>query len=222
MRKIPTSVAGNSINIEGIPDAVRVVALRGSHAKRLADLALHRKDLAFADDCLVSLTTVPEGSDVIQEALWRSAIVHFFKCFGDGARFKLSPNRILRGEDPKAMIVFRHFENLRNKHFVHDENSYLQCIPVAAINDGSKAYKVEEVLCVSLMGLTLEQAAFDNFRSLVIKTREWVEVAYDDLTAEIKRQLEAETYAALLAMPAPQIAGAEPSSAGVRRPTASR
>jgi hypothetical protein len=112
--------------------------IEGQQAKRFADLTLHRSDLQFAGSCLAELMNVPPDQTVIREALWRSAIVYFIKCFGESARFRLSIARIFKPEGPGAMIVFDHFRQLRNKHFIHDENSYAQSIPAAFLNDGTK------------------------------------------------------------------------------------
>jgi hypothetical protein len=62
-----------------------------------------------------------------REAMWRSAIVHLLKCFGDHeARFSLQPRQVYRGEPPEAIENFEYFKGLRDKHLVHDENSYAQ------------------------------------------------------------------------------------------------
>jgi len=47
------------LHIEGFPDAVKVVVIDGREAKRLADLALHKDDLEFADACLDAIDQAP-------------------------------------------------------------------------------------------------------------------------------------------------------------------
>jgi len=97
MEHFEISQQESSLHIEGFPDAVKVIAVEGGRSKRLADLALHKDDLEFADSCLDAINVSPEEPFVIREALWRSAIVHFMKCFGDsGARFQLSSVKILK------------------------------------------------------------------------------------------------------------------------------
>lgn len=44
------------------------------------------------------------------------------------------------------MLNFEFFKGMRDKHIAHDENAYSQCLVVAAINDGKKDYKVEQVI----------------------------------------------------------------------------
>ena len=150
MESHPISQRESGLHIEGFPDAVKVLAIKGPRAKRLSDLALHRADLDFAEECLDAINVTPEEPRVLREALWRSAILHFLKCFGDaGARFQLSAERILKGTPPEAAMAFDYFKGLRNKHIVHDENSCSQSIPGAILNNGNKAYKIEKIICFS-------------------------------------------------------------------------
>ena len=93
------------LHIEGFPAAIHVFSLDGHKAQRLADLALHKGDLIFGQQCLALINA--SDSVVVREALWVSSIVHFFKCFGrSGARFSLSTSRVFRG-DPEGLEVFR-------------------------------------------------------------------------------------------------------------------
>src|SRR5688500_6411527 len=113
-----------NVHIEGFPDAVKVVALDPANTRLICDLALHLQDLEFATGCLSGINSNTDG--LMREALWRSAVVHFFKCFGEGVRSRLVPEAIYQS-DSEGAEVFRYFRNLRNKHFVHDENSYIEC-----------------------------------------------------------------------------------------------
>lgn len=81
------------------------------------------------------------------------------KCFGDaGARFQLDAARVYRGRPADALTAFTYFKDLRNKHMVHDESSYAQSVPGAVLNDGSQPHKVEKIVCLSMIGHTLEPA----------------------------------------------------------------
>ncbi len=187
------------LHIEGFPDAVKVVAITGPDAKRVADLSLHKVDLDFADACLDAINQVPENPLVAREALWRSAIVHFMKCFGPSARFQLSAAKIYKGEPPGAKKAFEYFEDLRNKHFVHDENSYAQSIPGAVLNNGAKSYKIEKIVCFAAFGATLEQGNYGNLKLLIEKARAWVVTEFDSLCERLTGALEQESYEDLLA-----------------------
>lgn len=189
----------SGLRIEGFPDAVKVVKISGQEAKRLADLSLHKADLEFADACLEAINQTAENPAVVREALWRSAIVHFMKCFGSGARFQLSAARIYKGEPSEALMAFEYFKDLRNKHFVHDENSYAQSIPGAVLNNGTKSYKIDKIVCFAAIGATLEQGNYGNLKLLIEKARAWVISEFDFLCERLTATLEQEDYEDLLA-----------------------
>jgi hypothetical protein len=188
----------SGIHIEGFPDAVKVIAIEGPRAKRLADLALHKSDLDFADSCLDAINLAPEDPPTIREALWRAAIMHFMKCFGgSGARFQLSATNVLKGAPVEASIAFEYFKHLRNKHFVHDENSYAQSLPGAILNDGTKTYKIEKIVCFAAFAETFGQGNYGNLKLLIQKSRSWTVAEFDDLCDTLTTELERESYESL-------------------------
>jgi len=200
MENFEISQKDTGMHVEGFPDAVKVVLIESPDAIRLSDLALHKTDLEFADSCLAAINMVPEEPYVLREALWRSAIVHFLKCFGSSrARFRLTTDEVLQGEPLEAMEAFKYFKALRDKHLVHDENSYAQSIPGAVLNDGSKGYKIEKIVCLSAASVTLEQESFSNLKLLIGRTRSWVVQEFDKLCQNLTIELENETYADLSA-----------------------
>lgn len=188
------------LHIHGFPDGVKVIAIEGPRAQRLADLALHRADLQFAIDCLDTINSLPENPGIAREALWRSTIVHFFKCFGDpGVRFQISAEKVLKSEGPTAMLVFNYFKSLRNKHLVHDENSYSQSLLGAVLNNGTKEYKIEKIVCFATNAVTLVPENFSNLKLLIEKALKWVETEFDALCNSLASELEAVTYDELMA-----------------------
>ena len=96
MENIPLTTMASGIQLEGFPDGIKVIKVDGPQAQRLSDLALHRADLDFADECLNAIDHAPEHfKNVFQQALWRSAIVHYTKCFGNHeVRFQLSFDKV--------------------------------------------------------------------------------------------------------------------------------
>src|ERR1700730_1865336 len=142
MQSFDIKLNEEGLHIEGLPDAVIVVCLEGPKAKQMAHMALHRKDLRFALNSLDAINRVPVSDDIIREALWRSALVSFSKCFvGGSARMPLVKTHVYVNE-PTGKIVFDYFKNLRDKHVIHDENAYSHCLPAAALNDGTKPFMV--------------------------------------------------------------------------------
>jgi hypothetical protein len=203
--RISSKSPGN-VQVEGIPDAIRLIKVDGPKARRLADLALHRSDLKFAKDCLEAINRVPVEDDRTREALWRCAILHYFKCFGVSAqRFNLDAARIYRDRPPAAMMNFEFFKGMRNKHFSHDENAYMECSIGAAINDGTKSYKVEQVTPLVATYSVLGQESFSNLMLLIDNAERWVATQFDECVALIKSELENLPYEELVARPGPEL-----------------
>jgi len=101
MDRLSITKTDEGIHIEGFPDAVRLVELNDPKARRISDLMLHQHDLEFADGCLEAINATPPDSLLVREALWRSAIIHFAKCFGgSAARFQLDRKKIYKNEPP--------------------------------------------------------------------------------------------------------------------------
>lgn len=186
------------LQVEGFPDAAKVINLKGHKAKRLADLALHKADLEFANDCLIAIKSCTLKDRLMREALWRSAITHMFKCFGNSkSRFQLDKNRILKNEGSTAMIVFQYFKDLRDKHFIHDENSYTQGLPGAILNKKGKNKKIAKIVCLYVWAETLTPDNYSNLKTLVDKTQSWVLNQFNKLCSDIYENLENEPYEVL-------------------------
>ncbi len=193
----------NGIEVHGITDAKVLVQLDDFRAQRVAHLFLHQADLESADHCLDEISKQPEHG-IVQQALWRDAIVRFFKCFGSSrARSCLSIHKVLRGDD-EGKRIFKEFKSLRDKHLVHDENPYTQCIPSAALNDGSKSYKVEKIITIGFIGDTLTDGGFSNLKLLIEKSKDWVDAEYHRICDEISAELEKVPYEKLINLPVPQ------------------
>jgi len=211
------SLDGDSLRIEGFPDAAAVVALTGFKARRLAHLALHMRDLKFAASCLEAINSVPDDPHTIRSALWTSAITHYVKCFGDGERFQLSANKIYRNDSKNALDAFNFFKTLRNKHVVHDENSFAQADPLAIISNDTKPYKVEKIICSVMFTVTLEQEAYANLSLLVNQALEWVIAEHDSYCSQISSELEVLERDDLLALPRPKFIPAKVSEVHLTR-----
>jgi hypothetical protein len=199
MEYYPITQIEKEFHIGGFPNAAKLVRIGGQKAKRLSDLSLHKYDLDFAAECLEAINHLADKPDIIRKSLWHSAIVHFFKCFGDSsARFQLNAmDKIYRG-DIQGQEVFKYFQSLRNKFLVHDENSYAQCIPGAVLNKPDHPYKIEKIVCFSALADTLNQPNYSNLKLLIQKAKSWVVNEFDMLCGILTKELEAESYDDLL------------------------
>lgn len=200
MEVFPIHQGPDGLEIRGIPDGAKAIQLTGDRARNVADLGLHMRDLRFALDCLDAINEVPLEWPVVRKALWRSALVHFYKCFGKSkSRVQLDVGEVYAGEDDSIFGGFEHYRHLRNKHVVHDENSYTQGIPGAVLNDGQKAYKVEKVVCFMAEIMSVTQENWSNLRLLASKAHGWVVREFDRATAELTAELETLSYEELAA-----------------------
>ena len=190
---------GSGFHLEGFPGAVKVVALTGGKARRLAHLALHVADLSFAQDCLRAL--MQGQTEPIRSALWVEALVRYFKCFGSSvSRFQLEPSKIYPGNQ-LALESFEFLKNMRNKHYVHDENSFSQSLPGAVVNGPESPHKIAKIVTFRAQGDILGQENFTNLRLLIDGAMAWVEQQYDDLADSLTQDLELRAHGELLALP---------------------
>jgi len=187
------------------PNGVKVVRVLGEDARKLADLGLHRSDLRFARESLDAINH-PNITPHIQESLWRSAIVHLYKCFQfSESRASLRADEVYAGAPAQARLNFDYFRNVRNKQMVHDENSSTQSAVIAILNDGTKTRKVEAVrsLAISfqMLGGPQGQPNYESFYQVVQRVNDWVGKEFDKLEKQIYADLEKLTYQELSAMP---------------------
>jgi len=129
------------------------------------------------------------------------AIVKFVKCFvGGSARIQLDEKVVFQNKIG-ALRVFNYFKDLRNKHFVHHKNSYTQSVPTATLNNGRKDFKIERIVAISAVGITLDQANYANLLLAATDSLDWVRAKFDALCIALSTELEKQPYESLMAMP---------------------
>ena len=189
--------APDGIQLNRYPTAERAIKLTGGRATRFAHLALHLHDLKFAGECLLQLRSETQFPDIARETLWRSAVVHYLKCFGQSAaRFSLDPKTIFEPGLPQQ--VHQYFKDLRNKHLVHDENPYLQALPTGIIGHLGDVPKVQDLLVLTFSGDTLSPNNLDNLDLLIGTAHHWVKAAFEKAKASVREELEEVDHAELL------------------------
>ncbi len=192
-----TRLDEDRLQVQLTPDTLKLIKINGKKARRLADLGLHHVDLNFALECLQEINGKP--TSIVTEALWRSAITHFIKCFvGGSARSQLDRDAVYKNEDRKALICFDHFKLLRDKHFIHDENSCSQCMPGAAINAGNKSHKIEKIIYVYSQVHTLRQEDYISLHRLISIALKYATSKIDDLCIKLTEELEKKSYEDLI------------------------
>lgn len=188
------SVGDGYWHVEGHPDAVKVIGIDGPKTNRLKAMALHTSDLIFAEECVNRINYVSDDPPIIRQALWHSAIFHYYKCFGKSrSRSPLSATKIYK-KDAGGLRAFNFFKNLRNKHLAHDENSYSQSLLGGILNRQGVEPKIAQVICFSVDSVTLGQANYGNMSLLIKTTKEWVEGEFDRVSELVKGELEQESW----------------------------
>jgi hypothetical protein len=91
-----------------------------------------------------------------------------------------------------------YIKDLRDKHLVHDENAYQQCHPGPIINAPGVVPKVDDIMCLTIAGVSLEQSAYNNLYTLATDAIRYVEAEYDQSVEGIKATLEREDYGKLI------------------------
>jgi hypothetical protein len=213
MEDLELELRGDRLHFRNYPEGTHTGALTdGNLVRRVADMTLHVQDLSFARRSLAAIEQGTEDEH-IRQALWHSAIVHFFKCFqsSDSRPCKLNAEAVFKDHPPWAMANYRYFDGLRNKHIVHDENSFSQCLVAALVNDGGKAYKIEKVVTLMIHTVSLTSEMLINMRMMTDTVLDYVEKQCDMLTEKISAELEERTLDELRALPAlkPQAANPE-------------
>ena len=216
MESLNFSFANGRFEILGFPDAVKAVALTRQEGKFLADLALHQADLEFALNCLDGINRHPTDA-FIQQALWRSAVTHFVKCFSSGARRFLQPNQVLKGQPELALWAFNYIKELRNKHVAHDDNSLSQSIPGAVINNGTKKFKIEKIFALPIHADTLMPENYSNLKLLCDVVLAWVVNQFDLECDRITAVLEKSSHHDLMRRSEPSFSSAKIEDIGKSR-----
>jgi hypothetical protein len=197
----------------------KIVQVPDELGKALAHLSLHSIDLQFATECLDELDRLGyprNGGDITCQALWHSALVATYKCFGNSnARSSLKRDVIYT--DAAQRDTFNYWRNLRNKNIVHDENDVTQSHVVAVLRRREYAPKIDNMYVISLVGLTVCAENSAKLRGLVDTAREWVRAETDKLRQEVMAELNAMTYEDVDALPPVNIPDSTNESVGRTR-----
>ncbi|WP_218509949.1 hypothetical protein [Variovorax sp. dw_308] len=199
MENLQIIATDGNLHVEGFPTAVKLAKVGGEKAHKLGDLALHAQDLRFAADCLAVMNDQP--SEFMQDVLWRSAIIHYTKCFSKGVRRALKPDPVYSDNPPEALEAWRWFLDLRNKHIAHDVSAFNLIEVGAVINDPADPHKIAKVACAMFRVVTLDNGAFGNLDLLVRHAREWVDSEQNKLCDAITADLEKESHHSLMLRP---------------------
>jgi hypothetical protein len=202
LKNLRFTTEGGRLHIQDYPDAVALKQIDDRVARRLQAMTLHQADLSFCQQALAEIERLDHSQQtLLAEALWISSIARYFKCFGKNkARTQLSPKKILR-DLPGAESVFDYFEDLRNKHIIHDENPYSQAFTGIVLNGREAKYKVADIVAIAFSAFTVNDDHLLQLRQLVDVTSAWVTAKREELHTLLGKTYEQKSYDELLALP---------------------
>lgn len=184
-----TLASDRRLRLEDYPGAINIIELQGPPAVRCAHLSLHRTDLTFAQQCLQVVAAAEDRASVAAEAAWRSALLHYCKCFGatqhQTGRVQLSPTRIFGSESTDAMKDHRHFMTLRNQHLVHDEGTHNFCAVGTVIHAPAGAPEIANITVAVLDSASLDDRHLAKLEKLVEDALKWVIDEFNTLVDDI-------------------------------------
>lgn len=170
--------------------------------KQLQAIVLHEVDLRFCRYCLKELRSLNwEKQSELAEAFWISCIGRFFKCFGGSkARSQLSATKIFKA-NPQVKEVFKHFQALRDKHIVHDENPFSQAFVAVAINASEHDQLMVEVFASPIHLFMINDTEIERLHQLIDETFAWVSEKRIELEKTLTTTYSQWTRDRLLALP---------------------
>jgi hypothetical protein len=179
---------------------LRHASLSGHKAKRVGDLSLHQYDMGFCKRLLQEHGPKLAGDyDDLSRALWIAVLTKFVSCFrnsGQGARSLLSEKEVY-ASDPKALRSFAWILALRNKHIVHDENSFYGASAFASLEQNGDVRKVAAMTYVT----RIEPGVVEVMRHLVDLAQEHIRVALADAGKALFAEVQAMSPEERMALP---------------------
>jgi hypothetical protein len=212
------TVTNGQFHIDDYPDAVALKRIDTPIARQLQAVTLHQFDLTFCRDALAEIARLNRSENVtVIEGLWVAAIARYFKCFGGNkSRSQLSAKTILK-DHPGAEAVFKYFQDLRDKHIIHDENPFTQAFTGVAVNGPESQYKVADIISLAFNAFTVDDAHLTQLTQLVDVTLNWVSAKRDELHNDLGRDYEQWSREKLLALPDIQYTVPGADVVGVKR-----
>jgi hypothetical protein len=111
--------------------------------------------------------------------------------------------------------AFDLLKDLRNRHVLHDENDWMQPLPIAVVATPGHQPVVSDLDCVVIEGV--DTAHVEQLGTVVDAALAWVNGQIESQIIVIREDLLARGYDELLALPAPTLTMASSGSIKQRR-----
>ena len=135
------------IQFPEFPTVARLGELSGENADCLKSYALHQYELNF---CVLHIPDWgkfhSENILDLADAVFITIVSKLVSCFQHSkSRSKLDKN-LVYGLNTELRNSFEYFENIRNKHLIHDQNNMFQCQAVALLDDEGVVLDVKTLI----------------------------------------------------------------------------
>jgi hypothetical protein len=218
-----------TLDLNHHPNPAKAIAIPDPLAAPLVNLALHRTDLRRAREFLDEFDKqggVQPPEEFVQQgfrmstacrALWQAALGSIMKCFQhSNSRTQILDAANIFGSDTTQPLraAFDLLKKLRNKHVLHDENDWMQPIPLAIVAAPGHQPVISDIDCLVMEGT--DTAHIGQLGLVVDAALAWVNQEMDDQTEVIRADLLARDYADLIALPPPT--GSTPYKGSIGQP----
>lgn len=208
-------VYGDRVEFTGMRGAVKVVRPRCAGVQEFGELALHKNDLEIAIECLNRSGQIDDL--FLRHALWCSAVVHYGKCLKSMTSRGFLRSVDVFASEPGLLASHETFIALRDKHFAHDDNKFLDVAPCAFLAADGEPRKVVHVGCGVARRLTAPDDHMDSAKSTVEHVLTFVSERIEALRTAIAQRLEDMSYEEISSWDAPQVQIAEFDAVSLNR-----
>lgn len=186
------------------PAGLKNITVKTASAMELCDLYLQRHDLERAMTSLRTIFRYPDDRDVA-DGLIRNAVVRYAKCFGDqkSRRSARLDCKEIFGEDKNSLEMHNYVIDLRNKHIVHDENPFEQCVVFASLNHSGEPKKINRVGAQLINYGKVDEELVRNLIPLIGKSIDWVKRKMNDVGGIVEAEMESKLWEWLINQPEP-------------------
>lgn len=141
MLELPT------IRFPDLPNTAQIGELTTKKAKQLSAYALHMYDLKFSLRMARQWKFYRESKDDdLADAAFLSCVSKLMSCFQTNkSRSSLNYKHIFKNE-AKLLDAFSYYNNIRNKHLIHDENGFFQAKTVVLLDGNSIPLDVQALV----------------------------------------------------------------------------
>lgn len=197
----PTDIrhVGETLHVDGYPDAAQLAVLNTKLGHRLADLRMHQGALGQCEVAMQSYGSLKNQLDpATAHVLLTGIVATFFSCFGrNEASLTLSANKAFRGQK-NAKLAFDFWKDIRNKLFIHNEGGYDALISAVVLGHKSE---VQDILSMQLTADVTDDANIKNLYALIVHARKFVTTEIDSLLPRVFDEARAMTPGQRAALP---------------------